>query len=107
MPRRKRQTIAGAIAYVSEVDFPGQTREVSKRLGIIQPQQYHCFADKQSKVECTHQSALMAKLEQASSMDAPSMRRSCRPPCAPQCGNLHPFAVRSGVRRSPAPHAKV
>jgi hypothetical protein len=55
MPRRKRQTIAGAIAYVSEVDFPGQTREVSKRLGIIQPKQYHCFADKQSQVECTHQ----------------------------------------------------
>ena len=34
---REKQIVDGAIAYFSEVGFSGQTRELSKRLGITQP----------------------------------------------------------------------
>lgn len=48
---RERQIIDGAIAYFSEVGFTGQTRELSKRLGITQPLLYRYFASKQALVE--------------------------------------------------------
>lgn len=52
---RERQIIEGAIAYFSEAGFSGQTRELSKRLGITQPLLYRYFASKQALVERVYQ----------------------------------------------------
>lgn len=52
---RERQIIDGAIAYFSEAGFSGQTRELSKRLGITQPLLYRYFANKQALVERVYQ----------------------------------------------------
>lgn len=48
---RERQILEGAIAYFSETGFSGQTRELSKRLGITQPLLYRYFASKQDLIE--------------------------------------------------------
>ena len=48
---RERHIIDGAIAYFSEVGFSGQTRELSKRLGITQPLLYRYFSNKQALVD--------------------------------------------------------
>ena len=48
---REKQIVDGAIAYFSEVGFSGQTRELSKRLGITQPLLYRYFSSKQALVE--------------------------------------------------------
>ena len=52
---RERLIIDGAIAYFSEVGFSGQTRELSKRLGITQPLLYRYFANKQALIERVYQ----------------------------------------------------
>lgn len=52
---RERQIIDGAIAYFSEVGFSGQTRELSKRLGITQPLLYRYFSNKQALVDRVYQ----------------------------------------------------
>ena len=52
---RERQIIEGAIAFFSEFGFSGQTRELSKRLGITQPLLYRYFANKQALVERVYQ----------------------------------------------------
>ncbi len=52
---RERQIIDGAIAYFSEVGFSGQTRELSKRLGITQPLLYRYFSNKQALVDKVYQ----------------------------------------------------
>lgn len=48
---REKQIVDGAIAYFSEVGFSGQTRELSKRLGITQPLLYRYFSNKQALVD--------------------------------------------------------
>jgi AcrR family transcriptional regulator len=48
---REQQIIQGAITYFAEVGFSGQTRELSKRLGITQPLLYRYFANKQALIE--------------------------------------------------------
>ena len=52
---RERQIIDGAIAYFSETGFSGQTRELSKRLGITQPLLYRYFTSKQALIERVYQ----------------------------------------------------
>jgi AcrR family transcriptional regulator len=52
---REQHIIQGAIAYFSEVGFSGQTRELSKRLGITQPLLYRYFANKQALVDRVYQ----------------------------------------------------
>jgi AcrR family transcriptional regulator len=52
---RERQIIDGAISYFSEVGFSGQTRELSKRLGITQPLLYRYFSSKQALVDRVYQ----------------------------------------------------
>jgi AcrR family transcriptional regulator len=52
---RERQIIDGAIAYFSEVGFSGQTRELSKRLGITQPLLYRYFSNKQALIDRVYQ----------------------------------------------------
>ena len=58
---RERQIIEGAIAYFSEVGFSGQTRELSKRLGITQPLLYRYFANKQALIERVYQTVFEAR----------------------------------------------
>ena len=48
---RERKIIDGAIAYFSEVGFSGQTRELSRQLGITQPLLYRYFPSKQALIE--------------------------------------------------------
>ena len=52
---RERQIVEGAIAYFAEAGFSGQTRELSKRLGITQPLLYRYFRNKQALVERVYQ----------------------------------------------------
>ena len=52
---RERQIIDGAISYFSEVGFSGQTRELSKRLGITQPLLYRYFSSKQALIDRVYQ----------------------------------------------------
>jgi AcrR family transcriptional regulator len=48
---RERKIVEGAIAYFSEVGFSGQTRELSRQLGITQPLLYRYFPSKQALIE--------------------------------------------------------
>lgn len=48
---RERQIIDGAIAYFAEAGISGQTRELSKRLGITQPLLYRYFPSKQALLD--------------------------------------------------------
>ena len=52
---RERQIIDGAIAYFAEAGFSGQTRELSKRLGITQPLLYRYFSSKQALIDRVYQ----------------------------------------------------
>jgi AcrR family transcriptional regulator len=48
---REALIVEGAISYFAEVGFSGQTRELSKRLGITQPLLYRYFSNKQALVD--------------------------------------------------------
>lgn len=48
---RERQIVDAAIEFFAEVGFSGQTRELSRRLGITQPLLYRYFPSKQELVE--------------------------------------------------------
>jgi AcrR family transcriptional regulator len=48
---REAQIVEGAISFFSEVGFTGQTRELSKRLGVTQPLLYRYFANKQELID--------------------------------------------------------
>jgi len=48
---RERKIVEGAIAYFAEVGFSGQTRELSRQLGITQPLLYRYFPSKQALIE--------------------------------------------------------
>ena len=58
---RERQIVDGAIAYFAEVGFSGQTRELSKRLGITQPLLYRYFSSKQALVERVYQTVFQGR----------------------------------------------
>lgn len=49
--QRERQILEGAISFFSEVGFSGQTRELSRRIGITQPLLYRYFSSKQVLIE--------------------------------------------------------
>lgn len=49
--QREKQIIQGAISFFAEVGFSGQTRELSRRLGITQPLLYRYFPSKQALIE--------------------------------------------------------
>jgi AcrR family transcriptional regulator len=61
---RERQIIDGAIAYFSEVGFSGQTRELSKRLGITQPLLYRYFSSKQALIDRVYQTVFEGRWNQ-------------------------------------------
>ena len=48
---RERQILDAAIEFFAEVGFGGQTRELSRRLGITQPLLYRYFPSKQDLIE--------------------------------------------------------
>lgn len=48
---RERQILEAAIDFFAEVGFGGQTRELSRRLGITQPLLYRYFPSKQDLIE--------------------------------------------------------
>jgi AcrR family transcriptional regulator len=52
---REALIVEGAISYFAEVGFTGQTRELSKRLGITQPLLYRYFANKQELIDRVYQ----------------------------------------------------
>ena len=58
---RERQILEGAIAYFSEVGFSGQTRELSRRLGITQPLLYRYFPSKQALIERVYQTVFQGR----------------------------------------------
>ena len=59
--QRERQIVEGAIAYFSEAGFSGQTRELSRRLGITQPLLYRYFPSKQALVEKVYQTVFQGR----------------------------------------------
>jgi AcrR family transcriptional regulator len=61
---RERQIIDGAIAYFSEVGFSGQTRELSKRLGITQPLLYRYFSSKQALIDRVYKTVFEGRWNQ-------------------------------------------
>ena len=62
---RERQIIDGAIAYFSEAGFSGQTRELSKRLGVTQPLLYRYFSSKQALVDRVYQTVFEGRWDPA------------------------------------------
>jgi AcrR family transcriptional regulator len=49
--QREKQILEGAISFFSEVGFSGQTRELSRRIGITQPLLYRYFSSKQALID--------------------------------------------------------
>ena len=62
---RERQIIEGAISYFAEAGFSGQTRELSKRLGITQPLLYRYFANKQALIDRVYQTVFEGRWDPA------------------------------------------
>src|SRR3954466_15055495 len=58
---RERQIIEGAIAYFAEAGFSGQTRELSKRLGIPRPLLYRYFENKQALIDRVYQTVFAGR----------------------------------------------
>ena len=58
---RERLIVDEAIRYFSEVGFNGQTRELSRRLGITQPLLYRYFPSKQALVERVYREVYLGR----------------------------------------------
>jgi AcrR family transcriptional regulator len=58
---RERLIVEEAIRYFAEVGFGGQTRELSRRLGITQPLLYRYFPSKQALIERVYREVFLAR----------------------------------------------
>lgn len=58
---RQQQILHGAIRYFSEKGFAGQTRELSRRLGITQPLLYRYFKSKQELIDKVYVHVFMGR----------------------------------------------
>ena len=58
---RERLIVAEAVRYFAEVGFGGQTRELSRRLGITQPLLYRYFPSKQALIERVYREVFLAR----------------------------------------------
>lgn len=58
---RQQQILHGAILYFSEKGFAGQTRELSRRLGITQPLLYSYFKSKQDLIDQVYLHVFMGR----------------------------------------------
>lgn len=58
---REQQILHGAIRYFSEMGFAGQTRELSRRLGITQPLLYRYFKSKKDLIDKVYVHVFMGR----------------------------------------------
>jgi AcrR family transcriptional regulator len=58
---RERLIVDGAVRYFAEAGFGGQTRELSRRLGITQPLLYRYFPSKQALIERVYREVFLAR----------------------------------------------
>jgi AcrR family transcriptional regulator len=58
---RQQQILHGAIRYFSEMGFAGQTRELSRRLGITQPLLYRYFKSKKDLIDKVYVHVFMGR----------------------------------------------
>lgn len=58
---RQQQILHGAIRYFSEMGFAGQTRELSRRLGITQPLLYRYFKSKKELIDKVYVHVFMGR----------------------------------------------
>lgn len=58
---RERQIIQEAVNFFADVGFGGQTRELSKRLGITQPALYRYFPTKDALIERVYQEVFLRR----------------------------------------------
>lgn len=58
---RERQIVDGAISYFAEVGFSGQTRELSRRLGITQSLLYRYFSSKQALIDRVYEQVFLGR----------------------------------------------
>ncbi len=58
---REQQILHGAIRYFSEMGFAGQTRELSRRLGITQPLLYRYFKSKKDLIDKVYLHVFMGR----------------------------------------------
>lgn len=58
---RQQQILQGAIRYFSEMGFAGQTRELSRRLGITQPLLYRYFKSKKDLIDQVYVHVFMGR----------------------------------------------
>jgi len=58
---RQQQILHGAIRYFSEMGFAGQTRELSRRLGITQPLLYRYFKSKKELIDKVYLHVFMGR----------------------------------------------
>jgi AcrR family transcriptional regulator len=58
---RERLIVDEAIRYFAEAGFGGQTRELSRRLGITQPLLYRYFPSKQALIERVYREVFLAR----------------------------------------------
>jgi AcrR family transcriptional regulator len=62
---RERQILEAAIEFFAEVGFGGQTRELSRRLGITQPLLYRYFPSKQDLIERVYRQVYIGRWDPA------------------------------------------
>ena len=62
---RERLIVDEAIRYFAEVGFGGQTRELSRRLGITQPLLYRYFPSKQALIDRVYDEVFLARWDDA------------------------------------------
>lgn len=58
---RERLIVDEAVRYFAEVGFGGQTRELSRRLGITQPLLYRYFPSKQALIERVYREVFLGR----------------------------------------------
>lgn len=58
---RERLIVDEAVRYFAETGFGGQTRELSRRLGITQPLLYRYFPSKQALIERVYREVFLAR----------------------------------------------
>jgi len=62
---REEQIVSEAIRFFSEVGFSGQTRELSRRLGITQPLLYRYFPSKRALLERVYREVFLGRWDPA------------------------------------------
>ncbi len=59
---RRAQIVAGAVAYFAEVGLDGNTRELSRRLGVTQSLIFNYFATKADLIEAVYRAVYLDRL---------------------------------------------